>query len=651
MKNLRQFYNCSIIFLNNRLDVKILEYLCRSFDQQISILSKAILRFLAIYVGFVVLFVLQRIVFMLIYSHLIGASGMAPYFQAIAHGLAMDCSIAGYLSIIPGLLTVAALWTSARWLTMAYRIYFGIVSALLAFIFILDIGLYGYWGFRLDMTPFFYMTSSPAAAMASVNAMTVASGITSILVIFAGCYLIMTAITGKIAVKPVRTVPATVMMLLITGLLFIPIRGGFTVSSMNLSRAYFSQNQRLNHAAVNPAFSLMYSATHQHDFGGQYRFMTDDEADRALRELGEETTSAPAVASDSLPLLNDRRPDIYIVILESFSAHLMPSLGGAPVALGLDSIARDGLSFTSIYANSFRTDRGIPAILSAFPAQPSMSLMKYVEKTEGLPSLPGELKKAGYDIAYFYGGDANFTNMQAYLVNAGFERIISDKDFPLKDKTGKWGAHDHLLFDKVLDDVKASATDDRPRLRVIQTSSSHEPFEVPYSSPRFAGEPEKNAFAYTDSCLTAWVDSMRATPCYDRSLIVLVPDHQGCFPRDIDDDVARHHIPLVMTGGALARRGMTDATPGSQIDIAATLLGAMGLDRSRLSYSKDLLADGPHYAVISDPSTIGIVTASDTIVYNCDADMTVAAGGKRAGELRHRARAYLQRLYDNIANL
>ena len=42
---------------------------------------------------------------------------------------------------------------------------------------------------------------------------------------------------------------------LLTAALFIPIRGGFSVSTMNLSKVYFSQDQRMNHAAINPAFS------------------------------------------------------------------------------------------------------------------------------------------------------------------------------------------------------------------------------------------------------------------------------------------------------------------------------------------------------------------------------------------------------------
>ena len=215
------------------------------------------------------------------------------------------------------------------------------------------------------------------------------------------------------------------VMLLCTGALFLPIRGGLTVSTMNLSRAYFSSDTRMNHAAVNPLFSFMYSASHQSGFDSQFDYFTLDRAADIL------SGSERACIGDTIaaPVLSTTRPDIYLVILESFSAHLMPSLGGSPVAMRLDSIAEDGILFTRCYASSFRTDRALPAILSGYPGQPTTSIMKFVGKTDRLPSLPRSLDAEGYALSYYYGGDINFTSMNAYLMSAGFDRIICDRDF------------------------------------------------------------------------------------------------------------------------------------------------------------------------------------------------------------------------------
>ena len=119
-----------------------------------------------------------------------------------------------------------------------------------------------------------------------------------------------------------------------------------------------------------------------------------------------------------------------------------------------------------------------------------MSIMKFVEKTERLPSISRQLKTTGYEPSYYYGGDINFTNMKAYLVNSGFNNIICDKDFHISQRMSKWGAPDHVVFERALTDVTKNSPA-KPRFTVIQTSSSHEPFEVPYSNPRFADNPQK----------------------------------------------------------------------------------------------------------------------------------------------------------------
>lgn len=151
-------------------------------------------------------------------------------------------------------------WTDSRILQLIRRIYFTIISILLSCIFISDLGLYGYWGFRLDTTPLFYFFSSPKDALASVSLWVVAGGILAMAVYAALLYFVFSwiLVNEKRPLKiPYRRLSVSGVLLLATGLLFIPIRGGFSVSTMNLGRVFFSADQRLNHAAINPAFSLL----------------------------------------------------------------------------------------------------------------------------------------------------------------------------------------------------------------------------------------------------------------------------------------------------------------------------------------------------------------------------------------------------------
>ncbi|MBD5370853.1 MAG: sulfatase-like hydrolase/transferase [Bacteroides sp.] len=616
-------------------------------------------RIAAVFGWFTALMVLFKIIFIAVYASAIGITGLSDVLQVLAHGFPMDLSVAGYFTLVPVLLTVARIWGAPRVAGIAGKAYAWISSTVLATVFAADLVLYGYWGFRLDMTPVFYLTTSPASAMASARWWEIALGlvgIVSLISMLARGYIKWILPLG-VKHFPAATLRqrsrATALALTLGALLIIPIRGGLTVSTMNPGRVYFSRRPGLNHAALNPLFNLLYSASHQQDFSSQYGFMAPDAVDPALRSLyAASATVSPVFPPQSAfspdSVLTTPRPDVCILILESFSAHLLPVQGGEPVALCLDSIARAGVLFDNFYASSFRTDRALPAILGGMPAIPSASLMKFTDKTERLPAIASRMRDAGYSTRYFYGGDANFTNMNSYLVSSGFSEIVSDRDFPLLERTGKWGAHDHVLLSRATADIDGRSGK-TPVLRVIQTSSSHEPFEVPYSNPAFAGSPQKNAFAYTDSCVGAFMRALRQSAAWERTLVVIVPDHLGAWPTGLDDPAARHHVPLILTGGAMRHAPARISTYGSQNDIAATLLALLRLPHADFPFSHNLLDPAaPHFAFFSEPGLAATVTPQGTAVID-------AATGNRlaepAGTSSDWPRAYLRRLAEYVDSL
>ena len=91
---------------------------------------------------------------------------------------------------------------------------------------------------------------------------------------------------------------------------------------------------------------------HQTDFASQYRFMDNAEAERLMEALRDK----PVTDADSVPrLFTTNRPNVIFIILESFSSHLLPSLGGENVAPNLDAMSREGVTCTNFWGNSFRT--------------------------------------------------------------------------------------------------------------------------------------------------------------------------------------------------------------------------------------------------------------------------------------------------------
>lgn len=632
---------------------------------------KQIIWFVKTYATFVVLFVLQKPLFLFLEK----GSATQPVDNiftelpaVIWHGLPLDLSMAGYLSVIPGFLSIAVVWLKRDLVKPIMNIYFIIASLFITCSFLLNASLYPYWKYPLDSTPLFYFFTSPADAIASVSIWQVILSIVILIVLTVGVWFTL-RMRGEKRQQYSRYSygyggfgsgkrnrfddfdrhrgRTSIILLLLTGLLFLPIRGGITVSTMNTGQAYYSQNAYLNHSAVNPLFSLLESITHQEDFASQYRFMKDKEADKIF------ATMTSTSDENTYPLLNEATfkkgtPDILIVIMESFASDIMPSIGSyKDVAVCLDSIAQQSILFTRFYANSFRTDRGMVSILSGYPAQPTTSIMRYPRKTSQLPSIARNLAKyKNYKTTYYYGGDADFCNMRSYLVSQGYQHIISDANFPIEDKLSKWGVPDHILAAKMMEDIKAQQNEKRPMLRILQTSSSHEPFEVPYHRLK---DKRLNAFAYTDSVMGAIVREYRKLPRWKNTLIVFVPDHVGGYKENLNDhDRSRYQIPLILAGGAISRP-MKVGIIGSQHDIAATLLGQLGVEHREFTFSKNMMSDAtPKFAFFAVNDAFGIVSEENSLIYDNRAKRIVYDKGEKGFNLK-RGQAYLQKLYDDLA--
>lgn len=632
---------------------------------------KQIIWFVKTYATFVVLFVLQKPLFLFLEK----GSATQPVDNiftelpaVIWHGLPLDLSMAGYLSVIPGFLSIAVVWLKRDLVKPIMNIYFIIASLFITCSFLLNASLYPYWKYPLDSTPLFYFFTSPADAIASVSIWQVILSIVILIVLTIGVWFTL-RMRGEKRQQYSRYAygygglgsgkrnrfddfdrhrgRTSIILLLLTGLLFLPIRGGITVSTMNTGQAYFSQNAYLNHSAVNPLFSLLESITHQEDFASQYRFMKDKEADKIF------ATMTSTSDENTYPLLNEATfkkgtPDILIVIMESFASDIMPSMGSyKDVAVCLDSIAQQSILFTRFYANSFRTDRGMVSILSGYPAQPTTSIMRYPRKTSQLPSIARNLAKyKNYKTTYYYGGDADFCNMRSYLVSQGYQHIISDANFPIEDKLSKWGVPDHILAAKMMEDIKAQQNEKRPMLRILQTSSSHEPFEVPYHRLK---DKRLNAFAYTDSVMGAIVREYRKLPRWKNTLIVFVPDHVGGYKENLNDhDRSRYQIPLILAGGVISRP-MKVGIIGSQHDIAATLLGQLGVEHREFTFSKNMMSDAtPKFAFFAVNDAFGIVSEENSLIYDNRAKRIVYDKGEKGFNLK-RGQAYLQKLYDDLA--
>lgn len=605
-------------------------------------MKRRILFGISVFIFFILVFCIQKILFILAHGNTNGGVNLTDALNILYNGLSLDMSMSGYLTIIPAIILIISIWMKPGILLKLNNCYFAIITFLLAIITIVDLVLYSYWGFHFDSGIFLYL-QKPKEAFASASVLEIVLGILATLLLFTFLYVGYIFTLKKMYLKftPPRYKGLTfIILFLLTGALFLPIRGGITVSTMNIGHAYFSERMFLNHAAINPTFNLLYSFSKSEDFASQYQFYPIDEATLTFKQLNEQPVN------DSVPqLLNTNRPNIILFMLESFSYDVATD---STVAPNMYQYTKKGVTFENFYANSYRTDRGIVSILSGYPSQPTAAILKYPQKTSNLPTIPLYLKSAGYkNQSMYYGGDINFANMRSYFVGAcGIEDIVSDEDFPMKDRLTKWGVPDKILLERVSKDLKEKQPDS-PFLKIVLTLSSHEPFDVPTNK---FDEPFLNSINYADEHISKFVDQLKTNGLWDNTLIIFLADHaMQKYPQGFSNrEKIRYQIPMIWIGGAIKQPAVI-SDYGSQNDLAATLLSQLNVEHAEFIFSKDILnPKSQKFAFYSYVNGFSMIDSTGTFTFDNDQQNILEQTG--APEMEKEAKSFFQIMYYDLGN-
>ena len=606
-------------------------------------MKKRIVYIVSYFFTVLLMFVIQKPLFML-YNDAVGKEvNLTDFGQVMWHGISLDATTAGYLTALPLLVVLISIWIRRLSLKKLLLPYYILAAILVSVVFVVDMGLYPFWGFKLDASIFLYL-DSPEEAMASVSVGFIVIRIFAMLVWAIGMVWMMMKVTPYTLEKVEKRVLGTLGGLLCGGLLFVVIRGGVTESTSNVGQVYFSSNQFLNHSAVNPCFSLLSSMGKSKDFSSEFNFFEEEKRADLFEGL------YPTKSSDkNIKVLKTERPNVLLILMEGFGGAFIEPLGGLPeVAPNLNRLSEEGVFFTQCYANSFRTDRGTVSALSGYLGLPTVSIMKVPVKSRTLPAISEELAKVGYQTDFFYGGDINFTNMKSYLVSKGYQKLTADTDFSLAEQNSNaWGVNDDITSDRLLEQLKQRTGTDTPWFTTYLTLSSHEPFEVPYNRLE---EKIPNAFAYTDECLGKLIDGLKETPLWDDLLIVCIPDHGFCYPQGATDRGGEFsHIPMLWLGGSIKEPMRVDKIM-NQTDMAATLLGQLGLDHSMFTFSRDVLSESYVYpfAFYSSGSVFAFRDSTGVSAYDIKADCISYEEPSASEERLNRGKAILQSAYDDL---
>jgi len=521
----------------------------------------------------------------IIYNHDLSATlTRNEILLALLHGLKMDLSMTGYAMVFGGLLLSISVFVRGSWVYYATAGFTFCFLAICTIIVMVDLELYRHWGFRMNTTPLFYMGSE---AVGSVSIWIV------IRVLFVGSllcgsftWLYLRWIAPRIWQLKPAVKKASFVLFPLTAAMFLFIRGSFSVAPMNTGFVYFHETKMYaNHTAINVVWNFFKSLSRTSHIEYPEDFFDQAKTEQIFRELYPQSDSTHRI-------IPNEKPNVILIIIESFTADVIEPLGGLKsISPRINALCKEGILFDNFYSSGDRTDKGLISILSAYPAQPNSSIIKYSQKTQHLSFLNQKMRQLGYGTSFVYGGDADFANFRAYLTTSGFENITETDDFDDDLNTSKWGVHDGYMLNRALQELDTTQS---LFFKVILTQSSHEPFDVPMK-PLLQPISEENLFLnachYTDSCIGAFIDMLKAKEIWKNTLVIITADHGHRQPNNKPIQTKeRFHIPLLIMGGVIAHDSVIH-TFGSQTDIANTLLAQLDKSDAEFFFSKDMLGN------------------------------------------------------------
>ncbi|HUH19041.1 LTA synthase family protein [Albibacterium sp.] len=572
------------------------------------------------YLIWIAIFIIERLIFIGYFYAKIFPISPREFLLTFLFGLRMDASMAAYICALPLLFFIIQwLIPNLKISSKVLKIYSFILLIICGLLMAVNLNIYQEWGTKLPYRAISTFLEYPYQALISSSSSPLLIPFLLLLALFfIGRYLVNQVLKHPIKLQSIKWYIKAPVSLLLIGVLFLLIRSGWQTTPLNPSMAYFSTRPILNHAAVNTEWNLLSDFLHSKgDYKNPYLYMDDSTAQVKIQPYI--NTSLP---SNPVKILNQPKPNVVLIVLESFTSDLIESLGGeAGIAPGFEKLIQDGVLFTNIYSASDRTDKGIIATMSGFPSQATQSIIKNVNKLEKLPGIGQEFLENGYSTSFVHGGESEFYNFKSYMLSHGIEKVIDQYDFPLKDVQSKWGAFDHLTFQKQIEYLNESP---QPFFSTLLTLSNHEPFDLP-GPPKYGSDSQANLFRstafYTDSALYSFINKAKQTNWYKNTLFVIIADHGHRLPLDKWDSFHpnRYRIPFLLYGNVIKEefRGEKIDKIGNQTDLVSTLLHQLNISSKPYYWSKDLLdPNTAPFAFFSYDNGFGVITPEQSLTFD-----------------------------------
>lgn len=573
------------------------------------------------FVFWMLVFAVSRSVFFVYYSGILEIENIpvSEMFASFWYALPLDIATASYILIIPFLLLFVQSLYKAGWLNYINLTYTAIILFAYLLITTSEIGIYDEWKTKLHYKALHYISNPGEIYNSSETSVFFTLVVILIAQFVAGFWFYKRFVFVEIENVPRKLIVSGIFFLIVPSLLFLGLRGGISEIPITQSKSYFSKHNFINLASINSGYSFLISTIENYNFRDEnpFEFYNPEEVTKRVHQLHE-------VQNDTTTyILKSKRPNIVILLLESWSADLIESLGGrAGITPQFQQLEKQGLLFTNFYASGNRSEQAMAAVFGGFPSTPIISLTHNLEKIIKLPSLTKTLKKEGYSTSFYFGGELMYGGINSFISVNGFDVIKEVSDFDDDLPRGKLGIHDEYILSEQLLDLK---NEKQPFFSALFTVSTHSPYDQPMDDVISWGADDNqngylNSAYYTDKCLGNYFDEARKQPWYSNTLFIIVADHShNTYNNWPVYSKEYRRIPMLFYGDVLKDeyRGEKIDRMGSQTDIGVTLLSQLDIATDDFFWSRNLFnPTTPEFVYYESTDGVGWVSPGGYFVYS-----------------------------------
>ncbi len=409
--------------------------------------------------------------------------------------------------------------------------------------------------------------------------------------------------------------------------------------SVNLDTGRTHRNRVADELGANGIYSFVNAAVNSRlEYTDFYMTVPEAEASARVRRMVEQENvtfilgAANPLARKIVYPAPAKLLNVVVILAESLGAEFVGAYGDTRgLTPNLDRIASESIMFAQTYATGTRTVRGMEAVTASFPPVPAESIVKR-PRNEGMFNWSTVMRDAGYAPTFVYGGFGTFDSMNQFFGTNGY-RVIDRTDMDKPRFSNIWGVSDEDLFHhafKVFDQQHAKG---ERIFSVVMTTSNHKPFTFPegIEGVKPTGGGRDAGVRYADHAIGRFIADLKTKPYFDNTAVVIVADHGARVYGKQEFPLHTYEIPfLVYSPRHFTPRRVEAVT--SQLDVAPTVLGLLGLSYESAFFGRDVLAlkQTEHAIPLNHNRTVALLDGQT--LHQLGFRKTSASVSARAGE-------------------